>query len=91
LGARCTPEGRADFGVFLPWDYFYDPIGKRTIWLTRRLMKLRRKAQFLRGEHRFYDDPERYQSRGLLQGRGRGVARDLHPQQLREDLDRRGR
>jgi 1,4-alpha-glucan branching enzyme len=48
------------------WDYFYDPIGKRTIWLTRRLMKLRRKAQFLRGEHWFYDDPERYQSRGLL-------------------------
>jgi 1,4-alpha-glucan branching enzyme len=48
------------------WDYFYDPIGKRTIWLPRRLMKLRRKAQFLRGEHWFYDDPERYQSRGLL-------------------------
>ena len=54
--------------IFRPmrWDYFYDPIGKRTIWLTRRLMKLRRKAQFLRGEHWFYDDPERYQSRGLL-------------------------
>jgi len=54
--------------IFRPmrWDYFYDPIGKRTIWLTRRLMKLRRKAQFLRGEHWFYDDPDRYQSRGLL-------------------------
>lgn len=35
------------------WDYFYDPIGKRTIWLTRRLMKLRRKAQFLRGSTGF--------------------------------------
>ena len=48
------------------WDYFYDPIGKRTIWLTRRLMKLRRKIQFQRGEHWFYNDLERYQSHGLL-------------------------
>ena len=65
----CLPEsgmGRVVMLRPMRWDYFYDPIGKRTIWLTRRLMKLRRKAQFLRGEHWFYDDPDRYQSRGLL-------------------------
>ncbi|HNY33583.1 MAG TPA: alpha-amylase family glycosyl hydrolase, partial [Methanothrix soehngenii] len=27
LGARCTPEGRADFGVFLPWVSDSDGVG----------------------------------------------------------------
>ncbi len=64
-----VPEsGMGRVVMFRPmrWDYFYDPIGKRTIWLTRRLMKLRRNEQFLRGDHWFYDDPDNYQSRGLL-------------------------
>jgi 1,4-alpha-glucan branching enzyme len=48
------------------WDYFYDSAGKSMISLVRRLLKLRRKPQFLYGDHWFYDDPERYQSKGLL-------------------------
>jgi maltooligosyltrehalose trehalohydrolase len=49
------------------WDYFYDEIGKSTVWLTRRLLHLRRNNEELRvGEHFFYNDPIRYQSRGLL-------------------------
>ena len=48
------------------WDYFYDPIGKRVIWLVRRLLQIRRQAQFRHGEHYFYNDYGRYQSKGVL-------------------------
>jgi len=48
------------------WDYFYDSAGKSMISLVRRLLKLRRKPQFLYGDHWFYDDPERYQSKGVM-------------------------
>lgn len=48
------------------WDYFYDAIGKTVIWLLRRLLQIRKKAQFRQGDHFFYNDYGRYQSRGVL-------------------------
>jgi hypothetical protein len=48
------------------WDYFYDPVGKRIVSLVRRLIKMRRSPQFQRGGHHFFNDPDRYQSRGVL-------------------------
>jgi maltooligosyltrehalose trehalohydrolase len=49
------------------WDYFYDEIGKRLVKLTRDLLRLRRDLPQLRtGSYFFFDDWDRYQSRGLL-------------------------
>lgn len=49
------------------WDYFYDSIGKSIISLVRKLIKLRREqSQFTRGEHFFYDNYDRYQSKNVL-------------------------
>ena len=49
------------------WDYFYDEIGRSVVGLVRRLLALRRTApEFRTGEHFFYNDYPRYQSRGLL-------------------------
>ena len=49
------------------WDYFYDPIGKRTIALVRKLIRLRhQRAQFRSGAHYFYNHHDRYQSKRLL-------------------------
>jgi hypothetical protein len=54
--------------IFRPvrWDYFYDPVGKRMVSLVRGLIKMRRQPQFQRGKHIFYNDSDRYQSRGVL-------------------------
>lgn len=49
------------------WDYFYDPVGKATVSLVRKLLKLRRdRTQFRRGDYYFYNDYGRYQSKGVL-------------------------
>lgn len=48
------------------WDYFYDPIGKTVIRLVRRLLAIRRQDHFRRGEHYFYNNYGRYQSKGVL-------------------------
>jgi maltooligosyltrehalose trehalohydrolase len=49
------------------WDYFYDEIGRRLIKLVRSLLRLRRDLPQLRsGAHFFFDDWDRYQSKGLL-------------------------
>jgi maltooligosyltrehalose trehalohydrolase len=49
------------------WDYFYDEIGKSTVQLVRKLLRLRHQHEEFRvGEHFFYNDWARYQSRGLL-------------------------
>ncbi len=49
------------------WDYFYDEVGKRLVKLVRDLLRLRRDLPQLRaGAHFFFDDWDRYQSRGLL-------------------------
>ncbi|RPI36494.1 MAG: alpha-amlyase [Nitrospiraceae bacterium] len=48
------------------WDYFYDPVGKSVISLVRRLIKVRQNPQFCNGDHFFYNDYDRYQSRNVL-------------------------
>lgn len=49
------------------WDYFYDPIGKSMIGLSRKLLALRRDhSEFRRGEHYFYDHYDNYQSKQVL-------------------------
>jgi maltooligosyltrehalose trehalohydrolase len=48
------------------WDYFYDPVGRSLVGLVRKLIRLRRRPPFRGGAHRFYNDPGRYQSRGVL-------------------------
>lgn len=51
----------------LRWDYFYDPVGKSLVGLTRKLVNLRKSCEELRrGSHYFHNDYERYLSRGLL-------------------------
>jgi 1,4-alpha-glucan branching enzyme len=51
----------------LRWDYFYDAAGKNLVKLTRNLMGLRKNCPELRrGAHYFYNDYERYLSRGIL-------------------------
>ncbi len=61
-------KGMGRVVMFRPvrWDYFYDPAGKRMVSLVRRLIKMRRSSQFQRGGHMFYNDPGRYQSKGVL-------------------------
>lgn len=67
-GYYVPQAGMGRVVVFRPmrWDYFYDSPGKKMIWLVRRLLKLRKSPQFQYGEHWFYDDPQRYQSKGVL-------------------------
>ena len=49
------------------WDYFYDPIGQDVIRLVRKLIRLRLQyAQFRHGQHYFYNDHARYQSRNVM-------------------------
>ena len=63
------PEGLGRVLLLRPvrWDYFYDDIGKSTVGLTRSLLQIRRQnEEFRSGEHFFYNEFPRYQSRGLL-------------------------
>jgi maltooligosyltrehalose trehalohydrolase len=62
------PEGWGRVMLFRPvrWDYFYDHVGKTVIWLVRRLLQIRRQVQFRQGAHYFYNDYDRYQSKGVL-------------------------
>jgi maltooligosyltrehalose trehalohydrolase len=51
----------------LRWDMFYDTPGQRIIQLARKLCRIRReRVQVRRGEYFFFNDWERYQSKGLL-------------------------
>jgi len=62
-------QGYGRVKMFRPmrWDYFYTQEGKSTVRLVRRLIALRKeRSQLRRGDHYFYNDPSRYQSRGLL-------------------------
>ena len=61
------------------WDYFYDPVGKAMIRLVRKLIKVRRsRPQFRYGDHFFYNDHERYQSKNtMLFHRSEGAAFSL--------------
>lgn len=62
-------EGMGRVVIFRPvrWDYFYDPIGKNTIALVRKLLKLRQHgSQFRRGGHFFYNHYDHYQSKNII-------------------------
>jgi maltooligosyltrehalose trehalohydrolase len=62
-------QGLGRVVLFRPvrWDYFYDPVGKSTIALVRKLIKIRReRPQFRYGEHFFYDNYDRYQSKNVI-------------------------
>ena len=62
-------QGRARVALLRPmrWQYFYGDIGKATLRLVRRLLKLRQERRELRrGDVYFFNDPPRYQNRGLL-------------------------
>jgi maltooligosyltrehalose trehalohydrolase len=62
-------QGFGRVAMFRPvrWDYFYDEIGRSTIWLVRALIDLRRRAiQFRRGDYYFHNHFDNYQSRRVL-------------------------
>lgn len=61
-------QGMGRVLMFRPvrWDYFYDSIGKNTITLVRKLVKLRRQSQFCYGSHYFYNHYDRYLSKNVL-------------------------
>lgn len=49
------------------WDYFYSDQGNSIVHLVRKLIRLRRGQRQLRiGEHWFYNNPDLYQSKGIL-------------------------
>lgn len=49
------------------WDYFYDDAGKNLVRLTRKMVALRQNCKELRhGDHYFYNDYDKYLSRGVL-------------------------
>lgn len=62
-------SGMGRVALFRPvrWDYFYDDVGRAVIGLVRKLVTLRReRPQLRRGDHFFFNDPGRYQSRQVL-------------------------
>ena len=49
------------------WNYFYDNDGQPIIRLIRKLTKIRRNGtQFTNGQHYFYNDYNKFNSKGLL-------------------------
>jgi 1,4-alpha-glucan branching enzyme len=59
--------GRVGLLRAIRWDYFYDDAGKGTIGLVRKLLALRRRLAHVReGTYFFFNDWDRYQSRGVL-------------------------
>jgi 1,4-alpha-glucan branching enzyme len=59
--------GRVALLRALRWDFFYDPPGQSLVELVRKLLRLRRsRAQIRRGAYFFFNDWQRYQSRGVL-------------------------
>ena len=59
--------GRVRLLRSLRWDFFYDTPGQRLVQLVRKLLRIRRnRSQIRRGAYFFFNDWERYQSKGLL-------------------------
>ena len=51
----------------LRWDYFYDDSGQPIVGLVRKLLRIRRARDHIRrGTFFFFNDWDRYQSRGVL-------------------------
>jgi 1,4-alpha-glucan branching enzyme len=59
--------GRVALLRALRWDLFYDQPGHGTVTLVRKLLRIRRnRTQIRNGAHFFFNDWDRYQSRGVL-------------------------
>ena len=66
---RIPNDGIGRVMLFRPvrWDYFYDDAGQQLIRLMRKLLALRNSsAHFRGGEHFFYNEWDRYQSKGVM-------------------------
>ncbi|HLJ97403.1 MAG TPA: alpha-amylase family glycosyl hydrolase [Gemmataceae bacterium] len=62
-----TGYGRVMLFRPMQWNYFYDGIGQAIVQLVRKLTKIRLAgAEFQGGAHFFYNDNERFNSKGLL-------------------------
>jgi maltooligosyltrehalose trehalohydrolase len=60
-------QGRVAILRPLRWDYFYDGAGQPIVGLVRRLLRIRRARDHIRrGTFFFFNDWDRYQSRGVL-------------------------
>jgi maltooligosyltrehalose trehalohydrolase len=60
-------EGRVAILRPLRWDYFYDNAGKPIVGLVRKLLRIRQARDHIRrGTFFFFNDWDRYQSRGVL-------------------------
>jgi 1,4-alpha-glucan branching enzyme len=60
-------EGRVALLRPLRWDYFYDASGQPIVALVRKLLRIRRARDHIRrGTFYFFNDWDRYQSRGVL-------------------------
>ncbi len=60
-------EGRVGLLRPLRWDYFYDGFGQPIVSLIRKLLRIRRaRAHVRQGSYFFFNDWDRYQSRGVL-------------------------
>ena len=60
-------EGRVGLLRPLRWDYFYDGSGQAVVGLVRKLLRVRKARAHLRqGTYFFFNDWDRYQSRGVL-------------------------
>ena len=59
--------GRVALLRALRWDYFYDTPGQSVMQLMRKLVRIRQnRAHVRRGTYYFFNDWDRYQSKGLL-------------------------
>jgi maltooligosyltrehalose trehalohydrolase len=59
--------GRVALLRALRWDFFYDAAGQRLVQLVRKLLRIRRNRPQLRGgAYYFFNDWNRYLSKGLL-------------------------
>jgi 1,4-alpha-glucan branching enzyme len=59
--------GRVALLRALRWDLFYDQPGHGTVTLTRKLLRIRRSRTHIRnGAYFFFNDVDKYQSRGVL-------------------------
>jgi len=59
--------GRVALLRALRWDFFYDSSGQGLIKLIRKLLRIRKnRSQIRRGTYFFFNDWNRYQSRGVL-------------------------
>jgi maltooligosyltrehalose trehalohydrolase len=59
--------GRVALLRALRWDFFYDPPGQALVKLVRKLLRIRRnRPQLRRGTYYFFNEWDRYLSKGLL-------------------------